>query len=116
MSEHPSQTQHSTKENVAAIGVVALALGFCCGLPLIVVLAATVAAGTLLGVGAGVLGAAAVAGVIVLLVRARRRACEPRLTRAPDAANASRGTAERPGANGVGTAARRHAPSGMRRF
>jgi hypothetical protein len=52
-------------------------IGCCAGLPLIVALAGSVAVGTLLGVGAGVIGVIVLVGVIALRIRARGRACDP---------------------------------------
>lgn len=81
MPEDPSRTTSSRGEGLVAIGFGALAIACCAGLPLIAGFAAGgVAAGTLLGAGAGVLGAIVLVGVVVLKVRARRRACAPGAT------------------------------------
>ena len=56
-------------------------IGCCASLPLIVALAGSVAIGTLLGVGGGILAFAALVTLTVIRVRARRRAgapCPPR--------------------------------------
>ena len=56
----------------AALGLGALVVGCCAGLPLLAALAGSVAIGTVLGVGAGLLALVGLA--ILVIVRARRRA------------------------------------------
>lgn len=77
MPEDSSHEDRSGGGGLAAVGIGALAIACCAGVPLIAAVAAgSVAAGTLLGVGAGLVAAVVLAGVIVLRVRARRRAAE----------------------------------------
>ncbi len=78
MPDDRSSDNRPGKEGLAVLGIGALAIGCCAGLPLLVAFAGSVAVGTLLGVGAGILGAVALVAVVVLRNRARRRACEPR--------------------------------------
>ena len=59
----------ATRERLAAVGVAVFAVVCCAGLPLLAALAGGAALGTLLGVGAGVLGAL----VIGVALAARRR-------------------------------------------
>jgi hypothetical protein len=81
----PSSNDDSGKEGLAALGIVALAVGCCGGLPLILTLAATVGLGTVLGVGVATLAAVALIALVVVRTRARRRACEPRAPGSPPA-------------------------------
>jgi hypothetical protein len=81
MHEDPPRKSSSGSDGLAALGAAALAIGCCVGVPLIVAFAGSVAAGALLGVAAGILGAVVLGAVIVLWIRARRRACEPRARR-----------------------------------
>ena len=76
MPEGPTRRKGSGAEGLAALGIAALAIACCAGGPLIIVLASSVAAGTLLGVGGGVAVAVALAAVVALRLRARRRTCE----------------------------------------
>jgi Flp pilus assembly protein TadB len=63
--------------SLAALGIAALAIGCCVGLPVIVALAGSLAAGTLLGAGiVGIVVAVVLVAIVVLRARARRRACE----------------------------------------
>lgn len=73
MPDTPPSEKQSGGEGLA-LGIAALAMIGCCGLPLLLALASSVAIGTLLGVGGGVL-AAIVLVAIVLTRRSRRRAC-----------------------------------------
>ena len=66
------------KDGFAGFIFVALAIGCCAGLPLIAAVAGSVAIGTLLGVGAGLVGLIVLVAIIVLRVRARQRAVAPR--------------------------------------
>lgn len=77
---------------LAGIGAVALVVGCCAALPLIVALAGSVALGAVLGAGAGIAVLATVVGLLVL--RARRRAvCE-----ALEPPSAASGSSPDPGA------------------
>lgn len=60
---------------VAALGVGALAVACCAGLPLLAGFAGSLALGTVIGVGAGALSLIALVGFVVLRSR-RRAACK----------------------------------------
>ena len=61
-----------TRNGLAAAAVAVFAVLCCAGLPLLAALAGGVALGTLLGVGAGVLGALVIATVLNARARGRR--------------------------------------------
>ena len=67
------------RTGLAAIGLGALAIACCAGLPLLGALLSSVALGAVLGIGAGVLAAAVLIGAVVVRARARRRACAPEM-------------------------------------
>jgi hypothetical protein len=77
MPEDRSPNNSSGKQSFAALGIGALMIGCCAGVPLIAALASSVAIGMLLGVGGGILAAVALVTLAVIRVRARRRACAP---------------------------------------
>jgi hypothetical protein len=54
-------------------GIAIFAIFGCCGLPLLAALASSVAIGTLLGVGGGILVAIALVAIVVARTRGRRR-------------------------------------------
>jgi hypothetical protein len=60
---------------VAAVGVAAVAVLCCAGLPILAALAGSIALGILLGVGAGAVAAVLVVGAIARRARARRARC-----------------------------------------
>jgi hypothetical protein len=74
MPETPSPENRLGGEGLA-LGIAAFAMIGCCGLPLLIVLASSVAIGTLLGVGVGLLALVGLALLVLLRVR-RRAACE----------------------------------------
>ena len=77
MHEDPPKKSSSGSDGLVALGAAALVIGCCVGLPLIVAVVGSVAAGALLGVATGIVGAVALGAVIALRIRARRRSCEP---------------------------------------
>lgn len=76
-SEDDERPERRSGGEGLVLAVAALALFGCCGLPLLAALAGSVALGTLLGVGGGVLAAVALVGGVLAWRRARRRACAP---------------------------------------
>ena len=85
----PRQPADDPWRGLAALGIAAFAIVCCAALPLLAALAGSVAIGTVLGVGAGLVAAVLLVGLVVALVR-RRRACEPpRATSAPHGDGAS---------------------------
>jgi hypothetical protein len=76
VSEPGNDKGTSARAGLAGVAALALVIGCCGAFPLVVVLASSVALGTLLGIGAGIVALIALLGLLV--VRARRRAaCEP---------------------------------------
>jgi hypothetical protein len=73
MPESRPRNGNSAKDGLAALGLAVVAVGCCAGLPLLAALAGSVALGTLLGVGAGILAAVGLVGAVMLKVRARTR-------------------------------------------
>jgi hypothetical protein len=71
MPERPEQNAN-VWSGVTGVAVALVAIGCCAVLPLAVALAGSIALGTLIGFGAG--GAALIALVGLIVVRARRRA------------------------------------------
>jgi hypothetical protein len=61
---------------LAALGVAAVAIGCCAGLPLLLALAATAGVGTVLGIASGIVAAALLVGAAAIWTVRRRRACE----------------------------------------
>ncbi len=86
MREAPNRPDGADASGFVALGIAALAIGCCAGVPLIAALAGGVAVGTLLGVGAGILAAIALIAAMVLRTRARRRASVARPSDRPRAA------------------------------
>jgi hypothetical protein len=76
VSDPEAKNGPGTWTGLAGAGVLALAIGCCAVLPLVVAFAGSIAVGALVGVGAG---AVVLLGLVVLIVaRARRRAaCKP---------------------------------------
>jgi hypothetical protein len=81
MPDNPRSPQQFGNDGLAAFAIGVLAIGCCAGPALIAALAGGVAAGTLLGIGAAPIGVVALIGLIALVVRARRHACEPGASR-----------------------------------
>jgi hypothetical protein len=71
---------------LAALGIAAFAVVCCTALPLLAALAGSVAIGTVLGVGAGLVAAVVLVGLALARVR-RRRACEPPRPASPSQAD-----------------------------
>ena len=70
----PRDAGSPARAGLAGVAFVAVAVGCCAGLPLVVVVASTVAIGTILGVAAGLVAIAAVVVGGALWVRRRRQA------------------------------------------
>ncbi len=83
MPEDRSRNTPSAGQGLAMLGAAVLAIGCCGGVPLVAAVATGgIAAGTLIGTGAGIAGAVLLVVVAVLVVRARRRrSCAPRAAR-----------------------------------
>lgn len=64
-----------TKGGMAGLGLAAFMIVCCAAIPLLAALVGSVALGTMLGVGAGAVGALVLGGVAVAWAR-RRKACE----------------------------------------
>ena len=63
---------------IAAAGLAAFAIVCCAGFPLLVALAGSVAIGTTLGIGAGIVAAALLSGAVILRSRRRKASPSPR--------------------------------------
>lgn len=82
------QKESAARGGPAAVGIAAFAVVCCAAFPLLAALAGGVALGTILGVGAGLVAAAVLVGLIVVRAR-RRRACQT-LGEAPAAHDGAR--------------------------
>jgi hypothetical protein len=67
----------SAASGLVALGVAAVVIDCCAGLPLLLALAAGVGTAAVLGIGAGIVAAALLVGAVVRWTPRRRRACEP---------------------------------------
>jgi hypothetical protein len=74
MQRDPRDHGTPARDGLAALAIVAVAVGCCAGLPLLLVVASTVAIGTILGVVAGAVALAAVVLGGALWFRRRRAA------------------------------------------
>jgi hypothetical protein len=81
MPENSARPGGSGGGGIAALGIAMLAIGCCAGVPLIAALVGSVAVGTLLGVGAGIVVAIMLVAAVVVRIRARRRGGEPPASR-----------------------------------
>lgn len=77
MPDTPSSPERPGGEGWAA-GIAVLAMVGCCGAPLLIALASSVAIGTLLGVGGGILAAIALCAIAITTTRRRRSCATPR--------------------------------------
>jgi len=65
----------ATRSGLAAVAIAAFAVICCAGFPLVAAIAGSLALGTLLGAGTGILAAVMLIALIAIRVR-RRRACQ----------------------------------------
>jgi uncharacterized membrane protein YhaH (DUF805 family) len=76
MADRPGEeTSGGERLGLAGVGVAAVVVVCCAGLPLIAGVVGGIALAAVLGVGAGILALAALIAVVAITVR-RRRACE----------------------------------------
>jgi hypothetical protein len=66
----------SAGNGLPALGIAVVAIGCCAGLPLLLVLAASLGIGTVLGILGGIVAAALLVGAVVIWAVRRRTACE----------------------------------------
>lgn len=74
----------SAPGGLAALGFAAVAIGCCAGLPLLLVVASTVAIGTILGAAAGIVALAAIVGAALWVRRRRAASCARDAASLPD--------------------------------
>jgi len=89
MPEDPAPQKPSAGEGLLLGGAVLAMIG-CCGLPLLIAALGSIAIGTLLGVGGGLLAAIALVTIAAIRIRARRRACASPPPKRPTAAPLAR--------------------------
>jgi hypothetical protein len=89
MAETPPPQKTSAGEGLL-IGGAVFAMIACCGLPILIAALSSVAIGTVLGVGGGIIAAAALLTLAVIRVRAHRRACAPGTPKRQPAAHSRR--------------------------
>lgn len=72
---HTRDVGSPARDGLAALAIAAVAVGCCAGLPVLLVVASTVAIGTILGVAAGVVALAVVVGAALWVRRRRAASC-----------------------------------------
>ncbi|MGH2715424.1 MAG: hypothetical protein ACRDM7_16335 [Thermoleophilaceae bacterium] len=75
MAPHEPSKDSAKQGGLAALGIAAFAVVCCAALPVLAAVAGSVAIGTVLGVGGGILAAVVLVGLAVARTR-RRRVCE----------------------------------------
>ena len=79
MDTPQSKSSNATRAGIAGVGLAALAIACCAGLPLLIAVAGGIGATALIGARTGMVTLIAVGVGALVIARARRRRCQPSL-------------------------------------